>query len=162
MSTVPRLRLPASESQATHFTADHLLHCLQHCASYDAQVAEWLWAQTGEGPPPELAVPMRLAQGLRYGENPHQHAAFYTDLSLTEASKGGVATAKQHHGAHPVALPLRHHFCYKIRLLWTPPCLITPRHYVCTACHTPAAGIHLHARQPHTSRSCQSGRVTRA
>jgi phosphoribosylaminoimidazolecarboxamide formyltransferase / IMP cyclohydrolase len=71
---------------------------MQHCASYDAQVAEWLWAQTGSGPAPELTVPMRLAQSLRYGENPHQSAAFYSDLSLAEASKGGVATAVQHHG----------------------------------------------------------------
>jgi phosphoribosylaminoimidazolecarboxamide formyltransferase / IMP cyclohydrolase len=72
--------------------------CVQHCASYDAQVAEWLWSQTGSGPPPEMSVPMRLVQTLRYGENPHQSAAFYTDLSLTETSKGGVATAVQHHG----------------------------------------------------------------
>jgi hypothetical protein len=34
----------------------------------------------------------------RYGENPHQSAAFYTDLSLGEAGQGGVATAVQHHG----------------------------------------------------------------
>lgn len=45
-------------------------------------VAEWLWGQVGEGPAPEMSVPMRLAQGLRYGENPHQEAAFYTDASL--------------------------------------------------------------------------------
>ena len=57
-----------------------------------------MWAQTGDGPAPELCVPMQLAAGLRYGENPHQPAAFYTDLSLTEAGKGGVATAVQHHG----------------------------------------------------------------
>ena len=71
----------------------------QHCASYDAQVAEWLWAQTqGSEPPPELCVPMQRQQSLRYGENPHQSAAFYTDLSLQEASRGGVATAQQLHG----------------------------------------------------------------
>lgn len=34
----------------------------------------------------------------RYGENPHQAAAFYTDLSLAEHNKGGIATAVQHHG----------------------------------------------------------------
>lgn len=46
----------------------------QHTASYDAQVSEWLWGQVGEAgaPAPAMAVPMRLAQGLRYGENPHQ------------------------------------------------------------------------------------------
>lgn len=41
---------------------------------------------------------MRLATGLRYGENPHQPAAFYTDLSLGEHGLGGVATSVQHHG----------------------------------------------------------------
>jgi phosphoribosylaminoimidazolecarboxamide formyltransferase/IMP cyclohydrolase len=41
---------------------------------------------------------MRLAQGLRYGENPHQAAAFYVDDSLTEFGRGGVATSVQHHG----------------------------------------------------------------
>lgn len=70
----------------------------QHCATYDSTVAEWLWGQVGEGPAPEMSVPMKLAQGLRYGENPHQEAAFYTDLSLAEHGKGGVATAVQHHG----------------------------------------------------------------
>ena len=44
----------------------------QHTATYDATVAEWLWGQAGEGPAPEMCIPMRLAQGLRYGENPHQ------------------------------------------------------------------------------------------
>jgi phosphoribosylaminoimidazolecarboxamide formyltransferase/IMP cyclohydrolase len=46
----------------------------QHTASYDSQVAEWLWAQVGDkdAPPPEMSVPMKLAAGLRYGENPHQ------------------------------------------------------------------------------------------
>lgn len=71
----------------------------QHTASYDAQVAEWLWGQVGGGEPaPALSVPMQLSQGLRYGENPHQAAAFYVDESLAEAGKGGIATAVQHHG----------------------------------------------------------------
>ncbi|KAK9820378.1 hypothetical protein WJX72_009657 [[Myrmecia] bisecta] len=71
----------------------------QHCATYDSTVAEWLWRQVGGGaPPPEMSVPMQLSAGLRYGENPHQPAAFYTDRSLEEAGKGGVATSVQHHG----------------------------------------------------------------
>jgi len=71
----------------------------QHTATYDATVAEWMWGQVGGGDPaPELAVPLRLAGRLRYGENPHQAAAFYTDLSLGEDGRGGVATATLHHG----------------------------------------------------------------
>ncbi len=54
---------------------------------------------TGGGEPaPELSVPLRRVSGLRYGENPHQPAAFYTDLSLAEAGRGGIAGAIQHHG----------------------------------------------------------------
>ena len=41
---------------------------------------------------------MVLASALRYGENPHQPAAFYLDRSLAEAGKGGVAGAVLHHG----------------------------------------------------------------
>jgi phosphoribosylaminoimidazolecarboxamide formyltransferase/IMP cyclohydrolase len=80
----------------------------QHTASYDAQVSEWLWAQGAGGggedgspdsPPPALTVPLRLALPLRYGENPHQRAAFYADESLAEAGlKSGVGHSVQHHG----------------------------------------------------------------
>jgi len=75
----------------------------QHCASYDAVVAEWLWREgaAGEGalaPPPEMAVPMTLQDTLRYGENPHQPAAFYLESSLGEMEGTGVAAATQHHG----------------------------------------------------------------
>ena len=41
---------------------------------------------------------MRQVSGLRYGENPHQPAAFYSDLSLAEHGQGGIATALLHHG----------------------------------------------------------------
>ena len=76
----------------------------QHTASYDAVVAEWMWsalaAATPGEPAPALAVPMTLATTLRYGENPHQAAAFYRDDSLGEAGRGGVASsaATLHHG----------------------------------------------------------------
>ncbi|CAI5977913.1 unnamed protein product [Closterium sp. NIES-64] len=75
----------------------------QHTASYDAAVSEWLWPhaqpKTDEfAPPPALAVPLSLSAVLRYGENPHQRAAFYADDSLGERGKGGIGTAVQHHG----------------------------------------------------------------
>ena len=68
----------------------------QHVAGYDSAVAEWLW--DGEGSPPALSVPLERVAGLRYGENPHQSAAFYRDASLGEDALGGIATAVQHHG----------------------------------------------------------------
>ena len=74
------------------------LPCLPPCCS---TVAEWMWGAVGEGPAPEMSVPMKLAQGLRYGENPHQSAAFYTDASLAgEAGRGGCGprlAARQPH-----------------------------------------------------------------
>ena len=71
----------------------------QHCASYDSVVSEYLWSEIGEGQPaPELCVPMSLHETLRYGENPHQPAAVYSDDSLAEAAGMGVGRAKQHHG----------------------------------------------------------------
>ncbi|CAH9106452.1 unnamed protein product [Cuscuta europaea] len=71
----------------------------QHVASYDSAVSEWLWKQTGgDNFPPGFTVPLSLKSSLRYGENPHQKAAFYVDKSLSEVNAGGIATAVQHHG----------------------------------------------------------------
>ncbi|KAE8671118.1 AICARFT/IMPCHase bienzyme family protein isoform 2 [Hibiscus syriacus] len=71
----------------------------EHVASYDSAVSEWLWKQTaGDKFPPNLTVPLSMKSSLRYGENPHQKAAFYVDKSLSEVNAGGIATAVQHHG----------------------------------------------------------------
>ncbi|XP_021300178.1 uncharacterized protein LOC110428623 [Herrania umbratica] len=71
----------------------------EHVASYDSAVSEWLWKQTvGDKFPPNLTLPLSLKSSLRYGENPHQKAAFYIDKSLSEINAGGIATAIQHHG----------------------------------------------------------------
>ena len=63
-------------------------------AAYDAAIAGWLAAQTGEILPEHLAIAARRAQLSRYGENPHQRAAFY----VTAAAEPGVATARQIQG----------------------------------------------------------------
>ncbi|WP_126979004.1 bifunctional phosphoribosylaminoimidazolecarboxamide formyltransferase/IMP cyclohydrolase [Frigidibacter oleivorans] len=63
-------------------------------AAYDAAVSTWMAAAIGEAAPRRRAFAGRLAQTLRYGENPHQQAAFYTDGS----ARPGVATAKQWQG----------------------------------------------------------------
>jgi phosphoribosylaminoimidazolecarboxamide formyltransferase/IMP cyclohydrolase len=66
--------------------------------AYDAAVSGWFageLAKDGEKEPPRRrAFGGLLRQGLRYGENPHQQAAFYVDGS----SRPGVATAKQLQG----------------------------------------------------------------
>jgi phosphoribosylaminoimidazolecarboxamide formyltransferase/IMP cyclohydrolase len=63
-------------------------------AAYDTAVSAWLAGQIGERTPRHKTFGGKLAQGLRYGENPHQSAAFYTDGSKRE----GVATARQWQG----------------------------------------------------------------
>jgi phosphoribosylaminoimidazolecarboxamide formyltransferase/IMP cyclohydrolase len=49
-------------------------------------------------PAPVITIPLQQESELRYGENPHQSAAFYVDRSLREHGRGGIATAVQHHG----------------------------------------------------------------
>jgi phosphoribosylaminoimidazolecarboxamide formyltransferase/IMP cyclohydrolase len=49
----------------------------RHTATYDAVVSTWLAERLDREEPQELAVPLRRKQDLRYGENPHQTAAFY-------------------------------------------------------------------------------------
>ncbi|XP_048565927.1 bifunctional purine biosynthesis protein PurH-like [Triticum urartu] len=72
----------------------------QHVASYDSAVSEWLWKQSSGGDifPPSFTVPLSMKSTLRYGENPHQKAAFYGDRSLSLVNAGGIATSFQHHG----------------------------------------------------------------
>ncbi|CAL5003381.1 unnamed protein product [Urochloa decumbens] len=72
----------------------------QHVASYDSAVSEWLWKQSNIGDtfPPSFTMPLSLKSTLRYGENPHQKAAFYGDKSISLVNAGGIATAIQHHG----------------------------------------------------------------
>ncbi len=64
----------------------------RHTAYYDSVVSRYLTRAAGEDPLAEsLTFGYRRAQQMRYGENPHQTAALYTDpLSI-----GGVAHAKQ-------------------------------------------------------------------
>ncbi|MEO0774231.1 MAG: bifunctional phosphoribosylaminoimidazolecarboxamide formyltransferase/IMP cyclohydrolase, partial [Pseudomonadota bacterium] len=62
--------------------------------AYDAAVSTWMADALGEATPRRRAVAGQLAQSLRYGENPHQAAAFYTDGS----ARPGVATAQQLQG----------------------------------------------------------------
>ncbi|WP_282062389.1 bifunctional phosphoribosylaminoimidazolecarboxamide formyltransferase/IMP cyclohydrolase [Roseobacter litoralis] len=62
-------------------------------AAYDTAVSTWMASQVGETPR-RRSFGGTLAQTLRYGENPHQDAAFYLDGSNTP----GVATARQLQG----------------------------------------------------------------
>jgi phosphoribosylaminoimidazolecarboxamide formyltransferase/IMP cyclohydrolase len=70
-----------------------------HTGRYDAYISQWLrlrFAVEEENDQPdfpaELALGFQKAQDCRYGENPHQRAAFYVSPGVKEPS---VATAKQ-------------------------------------------------------------------
>lgn len=65
-----------------------------HTAAYDAAISTWFAGQLGQTYPEVMSVPATLRQTLRYGENPHQTAAFYA----TESARVGVATAIQVQG----------------------------------------------------------------
>ncbi|WP_026673837.1 bifunctional phosphoribosylaminoimidazolecarboxamide formyltransferase/IMP cyclohydrolase [Alkalihalobacterium bogoriense] len=67
----------------------------RHTAAYDAVIAQYLTDQVGEEFPESLTVTYTKKQSLRYGENPHQKAAFYQKpLGATSS----IAEAKQLHG----------------------------------------------------------------
>jgi phosphoribosylaminoimidazolecarboxamide formyltransferase/IMP cyclohydrolase len=63
-------------------------------AAYDAAISNWLAGQIGEAAPAYRAIGGTLAEAMRYGENPHQAAAFYRGPE----SRPGVATARQVQG----------------------------------------------------------------
>ncbi|MBW7934548.1 MAG: bifunctional phosphoribosylaminoimidazolecarboxamide formyltransferase/IMP cyclohydrolase, partial [Gemmatimonadaceae bacterium] len=50
-----------------------------HTAAYDSAISAWFSQQAGDQFPPRLTMAFERAQSLRYGENPHQQAAFYVD-----------------------------------------------------------------------------------
>jgi phosphoribosylaminoimidazolecarboxamide formyltransferase/IMP cyclohydrolase len=62
-------------------------------AAYDAAIAAWFADQRQDSFPERFAISGRLRQTLRYGENPHQNAAFYVT-----GDRAGVATATQAQG----------------------------------------------------------------
>ncbi|MEN6411653.1 MAG: bifunctional phosphoribosylaminoimidazolecarboxamide formyltransferase/IMP cyclohydrolase [Veillonellales bacterium] len=81
-------------SEETRMQLAH--EAFEHTAEYDAYIAQYLSKQLGEGKfPPNLHMVWERVQALRYGENPHQQAAFYREKYYTGA---GIANARQLHG----------------------------------------------------------------
>lgn len=86
--------LEAHDGQTTYALRQRLAQtAYARTAAYDTAVSTWMADAVG-GTPRRRTFGGTLAQTLRYGENPHQQAAFYTDGS----ARPGVATAKQHQG----------------------------------------------------------------
>lgn len=67
----------------------------RHTAAYDSYISNYLTDLTGEEYPDQLTLTYELSQTLRYGENPHQKAAFYRSPLGSEFS---IANAHQLHG----------------------------------------------------------------
>ena len=66
----------------------------QHVASYDTAIAGYLRAD--DDFPQAITIALEKRLDLRYGENPHQRAAFYADAGPGGAA--GIAAAEQLHG----------------------------------------------------------------
>ncbi len=84
-------------SDATRF--DLAVKAFEHTSNYDGMIANYLGRIRTDGSMDELPRTINLqfskVQEMRYGENPHQHAAFYTEKNPADAC---IATAKQLQG----------------------------------------------------------------
>lgn len=67
----------------------------RHTGAYDALISDYLSKLQGDPLPERLTVTYEKVQDLRYGENPHQKAAFYRKPL---APAGNITTAEQLHG----------------------------------------------------------------
>ena len=67
----------------------------RHTSAYDALIGDYLTTKLGETLPERVTVTYEKVQDLRYGENPHQAAAFY---KKPLAGAGSLANAQQLHG----------------------------------------------------------------
>lgn len=66
----------------------------RHTAAYDTIIAQYLTNKCGDKFPENYTVTYEKVQDLRYGENPHQEAAFYKTYNPSYS----IANAKQLHG----------------------------------------------------------------
>ena len=84
-------------SAATRF--DLAVKVFEHTGHYDGAIANYLGSIQAEGErdpfPRTYSTQFRKAQAMRYGENPHQGAAFYVEPKPAEAC---IATARQLQG----------------------------------------------------------------
>ncbi|WP_110687063.1 bifunctional phosphoribosylaminoimidazolecarboxamide formyltransferase/IMP cyclohydrolase [Salinicola aestuarinus] len=91
--------MASHEGAVSHSTRfDLAIKAFEHTAAYDAAIANYFGQRVGEGEtnfPRTLSMQFSKKQGMRYGENPHQKAAFYVEPGHTEAS---ISSATQLQG----------------------------------------------------------------
>jgi phosphoribosylaminoimidazolecarboxamide formyltransferase/IMP cyclohydrolase len=81
-------------SDATRFSL--AIKAFEHTAAYDGAIANHFGKMVEQSEfPRTVNLQFKKAQGMRYGENPHQNAAFYVEAGAKESS---IATAKQLQG----------------------------------------------------------------
>jgi phosphoribosylaminoimidazolecarboxamide formyltransferase/IMP cyclohydrolase len=83
-------------SQTTNFAL--AVKVFQHTAAYDGAISNYLGARISgavQAYPQTFTIQVNKAQDLRYGENPHQTAAFYVEKSVSEPC---VSNARQLQG----------------------------------------------------------------
>ncbi|MBK8815354.1 MAG: bifunctional phosphoribosylaminoimidazolecarboxamide formyltransferase/IMP cyclohydrolase [Methylococcaceae bacterium] len=91
--TLEELKAEDGLSQQTRF--ELALKCFNHTAHYDTAIATYLSKVNGEEFPETLNLQFSLSQAMRYGENPHQNAAFYCE---SNPETGTIGSAKQLQG----------------------------------------------------------------
>jgi len=85
-------------SVAIETNFDLAVKVFQHTAAYDGAISNYLGTRPGEREkefPSAFTIQVKKSQDLRYGENPHQKAAFYVEKELAEPC---VANAEQLQG----------------------------------------------------------------
>jgi phosphoribosylaminoimidazolecarboxamide formyltransferase/IMP cyclohydrolase len=91
------LQTAGSVSAQTRFSLAR--KAFSHTAAYDGAISNYLTAIDADGQraqfPDQINFSLRKVQDLRYGENPHQHAAFYGEL---EPVPGSLASYRQLQG----------------------------------------------------------------
>jgi phosphoribosylaminoimidazolecarboxamide formyltransferase/IMP cyclohydrolase len=87
------LQTDVSLSHATRFNL--ALKSFEHTARYDTAIATYLGKINNSGFPDTLNLQFHRLQTMRYGENPHQNAAFYQEKN---PPVGSIAAAKQLQG----------------------------------------------------------------
>ena len=97
-SVLDQLRATGTVAPSTRFRL--AAKAFEHTARYDGAIANYLGARDDADTPPEpfprtLSLQYAKSQVMRYGENPHQRAAFYVEAHASEPS---VATAAQLQG----------------------------------------------------------------
>jgi phosphoribosylaminoimidazolecarboxamide formyltransferase/IMP cyclohydrolase len=92
-SVIDELKSANGLSPKTRFNL--ALKSFEHTARYDTAIASYLSQSNGIQFPDTLNLQFHHNQTLRYGENPHQNAAFYREKS---PASGTIAAAKQLQG----------------------------------------------------------------